>query len=54
MNDENVKRLIEKLPTIEDSELRFLISNLIGERSELLKHSKIDYLTGVYNRKKNR
>ena len=45
-----IKRLKEKLATIDDIELSFLVNKLINEREELLKSVKLDSLTGVYNR----
>lgn len=45
-----IKRLKEKLATIDDIELSILVNKLINEREELLKSVKLDSLTGVYNR----
>lgn len=52
MSEEHIKRLIEKLPSIKDEELKELIKMLLGERQELTDYAMIDHLTGLYNRKK--
>ena len=45
-----VERLKDKLKTVNDVELVYLVNKLITERDDLLENINIDQLTGVYNR----
>ena len=46
-----VERLKDKLKTVNDVELVYLVNKLIAEREDLLENINIDQLTGVYNRR---
>lgn len=50
MDNEYINKIIEKLDTIKDKELKEMIVKLIGERQELNNSAKQDPLTGLYNR----
>ncbi|MBQ1812630.1 MAG: GGDEF domain-containing protein [Bacilli bacterium] len=50
MDNDYISKIIKKLDTIEDKELRKMIEQLIGERQELNNTAKLDPLTGLYNR----
>jgi len=50
-NNEDIKKILAKLETIQDQELKELILKLIGEREYLVDAIKIDTLTKVYNRR---
>lgn len=51
MEDNYIERLIEKVNKLEDEELKMLIKRLIDEKIKLDDISKIDQLTGLYNRR---
>ena len=52
INDNNiVERLKEKLKTVNDVELVYLVNKLLSEREELIENVNIDQLTGMYNRR---
>lgn len=50
MDNDYISKIIKKLDTIEDNELRELIERLIGERQKLDNTAKLDPLTNLYNR----
>ena len=49
-NNDYVNLLKEKIKYVDDSELVYLIEKLIEERENLINVTRIDPLTGVYNK----